>query len=520
MQSRKSLIIAAFLSAASAMSAAAAPASAPNTIPVIVQLAPNLGAAPPDLSDVRIRNRAGFGNLRLEVLGSIQQMEKSYGFRAKQGFSRVVTGFSADLTPAQIARLRDHPLVRMVEGDPKMHAVAQTLPWGIASSGANVSPAALAGDGLDNGASLAQVRAFVVDSGVTVQPDLNVGAQVNYVGDGIDGDCYGHGTHVAGTIGARDDDSGVVGMAPGIQILPLKVLDCTGSGSASNLIKAFDYAALTATANPTIKYVLNASVGFPPGTTIATLDTAVQGAVSAGVFVAVAAGNDGVDNCANTMVNLSNWQSATGVVAVAAVDYANQEASFSNYGNCVGVWAPGVSVISTSNTLGTTTMSGTSTAAPHVTGAAALIRATQPGLTPMEVDARIKALAGAPGTVSKGGRAIVTLNVASVAPSQTSVAAVSTAILDFGTVKASKSAKVVRSMNIQNIGGVPMTLTGFLGVPSGVTLTGNTCANVAPGQFCAATFTLSAARKMTFSAQVTTLGASTNTSFTMKGTVN
>jgi subtilisin family serine protease len=516
MQSRTSLIIAAVLSAMSATCVASTPAE--KAIPVIVQLAQTLPSAAPDLSDARISNRAGFGNLRPDVLGHIQLLEKSHGFKAKQGFSRVLKGFSADLTPDQIALLRGNPMVRMVEPDVTMHAAAQTLPWGISSTGATTSPAALAGDGIDNGVNLSQVRAFVADSGVALHPDLNVGPQVSYVGDGIAGDCNGHGTHVAGSIGARDNADGVVGMAPGIQILPIKVLDCTSTGSASNLIKAFDYAATTAAANPGIRYVFNASIGFPPGTAIPTLDTAIQNAVAAGVFVSVAMGNDGAANCANTMVNLSQGQGATGVVAVGAVDPANQEAYFSNYGPCVGVWAPGVSVYSTSSAGGITSMSGTSMAAPHVAGAAALIRATEPTLTPVEVDARIKALAMAPGTMSKDGRVIVGLNVVSVAPRPVSVAVVTPAILDFGIVKFGKTTST-QSVVVQNTGTKAMSLTGFAGVPTGVRLSAHNCTAVAPGLSCTATFVLDASRKTTISAVVSTQGASTNGTFTLRAQV-
>lgn len=514
----KSLITAAVLSAMSATSAMASSPAPEKTIPVIVQFAHVLAAADPDLSDTRIGNRAGFGNLRPDVLGHIQRLERSHGFKAKHGFSRVVKGFSANLTPGQIAQLRGNPAVRMVEPDVPMYGTEQTLPWGISSTGATTSPASRAGDGLDNGMSLNQVRAFVVDSGIALHPDLNVGAQVNYVGDGIAGDCNGHGTHVAGTIGARDNADAVVGMAPGILLLPIKVLDCTSTGSASNLIKAFDYAAATAAANPAIKYVLNASIGFPPGTVIATLDAAIQNTVAAGVFVTVAAGNDAAANCGTTMVNLSQGQGATGVVAVGALDSANREAYFSNYGPCIGVWAPGVSVYSTSSSLGVVSMNGTSMAAPHVAGAAALIRATEPALSPVEVDARIKALAPTLGTVSRDGRAIIGLNVATVAPRLVSVAQVSPGTLDFGIIKSGKGA-AIRTLTVKNAGSAAMTITGFSGVPTGVTLVGNTCSGVAAGQSCLATFSLSDSRKMTVAAQVTTQGASTNSSFTVRGQV-
>jgi subtilisin family serine protease len=518
MHFRKLLIITAMLSAMSATSAGAAQPTSDKTFPVIVQLSPTLATIDPDLSDTRINNRTGFGNLRPEVLAHIQRLEKAHGFKAKHGFSRVIKGFSANLTTDQITQLRYNPEVRMVEMDVEMHATAQTLPWGISSTGASTSPAALSGDGLNNGVSLSQVRAIVADSGVALHPDLNLATQVNYMDDGIAGDCNGHGTHVAGTIGARDNADAVVGMAPGIQILPVKVLDCAGKGTASSLIKAFDYAASTAAANPSIKYVFNASIGFPPGTTIAALDTAVQNAVVAGVFVSVAMGNDGAANCTNTMVNLSQGQGATGVVAVGAIDSASQEASWSNYGPCVGVWAPGVSVYSTSSSLGVAVMSGTSMATPHVTGAAALIRATDPSLTPAQVDARIKAMAPALGTVSKDGRAIVGLNVASVAPRLTSVAQVTPAILDFGTVKFGKAA-AVQTITVRNGGNQVMNLTGFTALPTGVSLSGHNCTGVAAGLSCTAKFTLGTSRKSVISATVATQGATTNGTFTMRGQV-
>ena len=515
---RQTLITAAVLSAMSATSALASAPAPEKTVPVIVQFAHVLAAADPDLSDTRIGNRAGFGNLRPDVLGHIQRLERSHGFKAKHGFSRVVKGFSANLTPGQIAQLRGNPAVRMVEPDVPMYGAAQTLPWGISSTGATTSPAALAGDGIDNSMSFSQVRAFVVDSGIALHPDLNVGPQVNYVGDGIAGDCNGHGTHVAGTIGARDNADAVVGMAPGVQLLPIKVLDCASKGSASNLIKAFDYAAATAAANPSIKYVLNASIGFPPGTVIATLDAAIQNTVAAGVFVTVAAGNDAAASCANTMVNLSQGQGATGVVAVGAIDAANQEAYSSNYGPCIGVWAPGVSVYSTSSALGIASMNGTSMAAPHVAGAAVLIRATDPALTPVQVDARIKAIAPALGTVSKDGRALVGLNVASVAPRLVSVAQVSPGTVDFGIIKAGKGT-VTRTATIKNAGNTAMSIAGFYGVPAGVTLTGHNCTGIAAGQSCTAAFVLSDTRKTTISALVSTQGASTNGTFTVRGQV-
>ncbi len=517
-------LVALALGAFAAASFAAAPVKQEQLFPTIVQFVPSLPSIAPDLSDSRISQRAGFGNLRPEVLAHVQRIERAMGFQAKHGFSHAVKGFSADLTATQVAQLKANPLVRLVEPDAVASVVAQSTPYGINASGAVASPAALAGDGLTNGVNLSAVAAFVVDTGVALHPDLNVGEQVNYVGDGIAGDCHGHGTHVAGTLGAKDDASFVVGMAPGVRILPLKVLGCDGSGSASNLIKAFDYAAATAVATPATKYVLNASIGFPPGTAISTLDTAVTNTANSGVLVSVAAGNNGVVGCTTTMVKLSSAQYGTGVMAVGAVDSLSKEASFSNYGSCLALWAPGVSVLSTSNTLATATMSGTSMAAPHVAGAAAVVRAANPGLTPVQVDERLKSLVRTPGTLSKDGRAIVQLDISRVTTDGTtpvlvgSVAQVTPTSVDFGVVKL-RSSTVIRSVTVLNAGDTAMSLSGFANLPSGVTLKSSNCSNVAPGLTCAASFSMSTAKKLSFKATVSTVGAKQNGVFTMAGQV-
>lgn len=380
--------------------------------PVIVTLAAGLPTVTPTLTDPRALQPKAFGNLRPEVLGHIQRLEAAQGFKATHGYSHALKGFSANLTDAQVAQLRQNPLVQSVEPDRPLHLLAQAIPYGIKNTGATTSMASRAGDGRDNAApGLTNVRAVVLDTGIASHPDLNLVDYTNFSGDGIDGDCHGHGTHVAGTIGAKDNGSFVVGMAPGVPLVAAKVMDCGGFGWTSTLIQGFDYVASQAKAHPNLKYVVNVSLGYPTGTAIPALDEAIAGAVSAGAFVAVAAGNSGDDTCRSTMVNLSSATTPTGVMAVSAVDNRYQEAGFSSYGACVATWAPGVQVESTSHDGTTTVMSGTSMATPHVTGAAALVRAVHPGYSPLEVDKQLKVLAMPTRTTSKGGRAIHQVNV-------------------------------------------------------------------------------------------------------------
>lgn len=520
---KKYLSVAAMAFAACAAHATQTSAKAMPDAPgrYIVQLKDSLPELAVDKRDQRIRDKKGIGAMPHSVLAHLQRLEKRLNFKAHQGFGTAVKGFSAILTGSQLKEILADPTVARVEVDAPIKGLAQTLPYGIQNVGATDSPVVLAGDGLDN-ANFNGVRVFVIDSGVADLLALNVVERVNYVGDGYDYDCNGHGTHVAGTIGARDDDNLVVGVAPGVAMSSLKVLDCSKNGYASSLIKAFDYAASQAIAMPGTKFVANVSIGLPAGTVIATLDNALLNAVSAGVTVAVAAGNSANDTCATSLTRLSSSEEPRGVIAVGAVDSLGSEASFSSFGTCVATWAPGVSVLSTSKDGTVVSMNGTSMAAPHVAGAAAAILAHNPSLTPAQVDSAIKARSLALTTVSKDGRPIQHVNIGSLGvddqPAK-SVASVLNPTADFGTVKL-KAKALPLSVGIKNTGNVSMTLTGLAGLPGAVKLTGSTCTKVAPGANCALTLELTTTKKVSFSSTVTTLGANQNSSFVVKGVVN
>lgn len=307
-------------------------------------------------------------------------------------YGRAIKGFSATIPNSRVDEVRADGRVDYVERDGTMKTVAQTLPWGIDRIDADVS-STRAGDG---SGTVGNVNAYIIDTGIdSAHADLNVVNQVNFAG-GPDKDCNGHGTHVAGTVAAKDNTADVVGAAPGAPLTGVKVLGCSGSGSYSGVIKGIDWV----TANAKKPAIANMSLG---GSVSQAVDDAVKGSASSGVFYSIAAGNDGADAC-----NSSPARAGTsgGVVTTAATDSANKEASFSNYGSCVDIWAPGVNILSTKKGGGTTTLSGTSMAAPHVGGTGALYLSTHTAASPATVESALKAAAKTPGTTSKDGRVI------------------------------------------------------------------------------------------------------------------
>jgi subtilisin family serine protease len=333
-----------------------------------------------------------WGYLNRGVAGTVQYMERARGFRADHVYSHALRGFSAHLTARQIAALEDDSMVAYIEADQPMYTTAQTLPWGIDRIDADIS-STLAGNG---SGAVSNVHAYVIDTGIQLDhPDLNVVQHVNFAG-GPNKDCNGHGTHVSGTVAARDNTSYVVGVAPGAPLHGVKVLGCSGSGSTSGVIKGVDWV----TANAIKPAIANMSLG---GGASSSLDTAVKNSASSGVFYSVAAGNSGANAC-----NYSPARAGTtdGIMTVAATDSNDQEPSWSNYGSCVDIWAPGVSILSTWTGSSTKTLSGTSMASPHGGGTGALYLSTNTTASASSVEQAIKAASQATGTNSKDGRAI------------------------------------------------------------------------------------------------------------------
>jgi subtilisin family serine protease len=343
--------------------------------------------------DREAANPAAWRYLDRNVVGLVHMMEARDRFRAQHVFSHAIRGFAARLSPEQIATLEADLNVAYVEPDGVM-TVVQTLPWGINRIDADVS-STKAGNGTG---AVSNVRAYVIDTGIdATHRDLNVVRHVNFA-SGQNSDCNGHGTHVAGTIAARDNTVDVVGVAPGAPLTGVKVLGCSGSGSTSGVIKGVDWV----TANAQKPAVANMSLG---GSVSQALDDAVKKSASRGVFYAVAAGNSGASAC-NSSPARAGAGSNNGVMTVAATDSSDREASWSNYGSCVDVWAPGVSVLSTRLHGGTTTLSGTSMASPHVAGGGALYLSSHTTATPASVESALKSAATTTVNKSKDGRTI------------------------------------------------------------------------------------------------------------------
>ena len=270
-------------------------------------------------------------------------------------------GFAARLDTAQVHELAGHPGV-LVERDQAlslMATTASTTSWGLD----RIDQRALPLNGHYRYANSAStVHAYVIDTGIaTGHPDFDGRAHVAYDALGGDGqDCNGHGTHVAGIVGGA-----TFGVAKRVRLEAVRVMDCTGRSSTSNVLAGIEWVR-THAIKPA---VANLSLG---GSLSTVLDRAVDELADSGVVVVVAAGNSSADACQ------SSPAAAARVLTVAATDRADTRAPWSNVGSCVDVFAPGVSVTSDWPGGGTRVESGTSMAAPFVTGAAAIYVAKHP----------------------------------------------------------------------------------------------------------------------------------------------
>jgi aqualysin 1 len=340
-------------------------------------------------------------------------LARRYGLGVGFVYSHALKGFSATIPDARLDKVRAEDQVAYVERDGTMHAFEQVLPWGINRIDADVS-STLAGNG---SGEIPSINAYIIDSGVgATHADLNVVNHVNFRGDGKNTDCSGHGTHVAGTVAAKDNVQDVVGVAPGAPITGVKVLGCDGTGATSGVIKGVDWV----TANAAKPAIANMSLG---GGISQSLDDAVKRSADSGVLYSIAAGNQGQPACnysparaglADTDTNGDgkiNHDDSNGIVTTAVTGFKEGEPEWSNYGKCVDIWAPGVDVLSTKNGGGTTKMSGTSMAAPHAGGAGALYLSQHAGTSPLDIEKALKAAVVVPGTESKSGRLITRLYV-------------------------------------------------------------------------------------------------------------
>ena len=301
-------------------------------------------------------------------------------------YSHALPGFAIRLPDLAAERLRRDPRIATVVADQTVRLAAQSVPTGVSRVGGPQSVAA-AGDGV--GAT--DVDVAVIDTGIDKDhADLTVAGGTNCAGSSYD-DSDGHGTHVAGTIGAKDNGIGVVGVAPGARLWAVRVFGSGDSTTWSKVICGLDWVAARAS---TIE-VANLSLGGPGDEGSCSdggLHQAVCGATRAGVIVVVAAGNDSANASKHipaafdevlTVSALADFDGKAGGLGSATCrsDKDDTFASFSNYGPDVDFIAPGVCINSTYAGGGYRQLSGTSMASPHVAGAAALVKSTNPTAT-------------------------------------------------------------------------------------------------------------------------------------------
>jgi subtilisin family serine protease len=298
-----------------------------------------------------------------------------HGGRVSRSYKHAIKGFAAELSETAVAELRADPDVAYVEPDQEMtvDATQTGAVYGIDRIDQRALP--LSGS-YSYTATGSGVRAYIIDTGI-LTAHTQFGSRASNVYDGFGGngqDCNGHGTHVAGTVGGS-----TYGVAKGAMLRGVRVFQCSGSSSNSTIIAGIDWVA----GNHIKPAVANLSLGG--GFSQATND-AVARLASAGVFVAVAAGNSNVNAC-NT-----SPASAPVVTTVAASTSTDAKASYSNFGSCVDIYAPGSAVTSAwyTSTTATNTISGTSMASPHVAGVAALYKSSRGEAGQSTIDSWLK----------------------------------------------------------------------------------------------------------------------------------
>lgn len=287
---------------------------------------------------------------------------------------QALNGFAASMSEQQAQQLAADPNVSFVQQNQTVR-ITDVASWGID----RVDQRDLPLDGSYTATTTASnVHAYIVDTGLDLDhPDFGGRATSGF--DAIDGDtaedCHGHGTHVGGTVGGTAH-----GLAKEVKLVGVRVLDCNGSGTTAQVVAGIDWV----TENAVKPAVANMSLG---GGASASLDAAVNNSISAGVTYAIAAGNGDELGNPEDACTVSPARVAA-AITVGATDKTDTRASWSNYGSCVDLFAPGVGI--TSAWFGllnneTKTISGTSMATPHVAGVAALYLQSSPTATPAAV---------------------------------------------------------------------------------------------------------------------------------------
>ena len=309
-----------------------------------------------------------------DVAGVAEELVRGNKGRKNHVYGKALKGFSATLSEKAALKIAEDPRVAYVEEDGivTIDATQSGATWGLDRIDQRDLPLSTT---YTYNTTASNVKAYIIDTGIRTSHSQFGGRAINGY-DAVDGtlpaaDCHGHGTHVAGTVGGS-----TYGVAKGVTLVAVRVLDCQGSGSNSGVIAGVDW--VTSNHAAGAPAVANMSLG---GGISTALDDAVRRAVADGVTFAVASGNENTNACNSSPARVAE------AITVNSTTSTDARSSFSNYGTCTDIFAPGSSITSAwySSDTATNTISGTSMATPHVAGAAALYLAANPSASPASV---------------------------------------------------------------------------------------------------------------------------------------